>query len=307
MKFNSSKENAVLLSGILATLLLVGMAIGQSDTATVDLSITGATILDVNPNQTSWSGLSIGGTSTYTTFYVENVGSNTITTVDVNVTGNDTNPYGGSDANEFDAGNFLMLNSSETGTGDMFYISKREWNESKPAFVTAPTGWTSSGQDENVGTFLRFKTAIDGATGGSEFFIFANRTGGGDCTDGTLYIGLINHTKEWTGSIDFTDANQYDATTTLAADSGWGFGDVSIVGHPLDGYCVRVSADCETVDFFHWDGDLDTGTICSNDELVYPTSSLTPGSNFEVYLQARIPLGVAAGSASTATLTFTAA
>jgi hypothetical protein len=309
MEFISSKENTVLLSGLLVTLLLAGLAVAQnSDTATVDVSISASMILDVNPNETSWSSLSIGGTSSYATFYIENIGSQDISNVEANVTGNDTRPYGASTAGAFDAGNFLMLNSSgaPVTAGEMFYIYKREFNETQPTFVTPPTDWLGSGNDEDVSTFVKFKSAIYGSTDGQEYYMFANRSGANDdCTTGVLYIGNVNHTKEWTGSIDFTNAAHYFTETATDGGDGYGYINLTEAGHDLDYYCVRVSANCQTVDFFHWDVDTDSGANCNADEYVY-TGTLAPGSNFEVYLQARIPFGVASGSAETAILSFVA-
>jgi hypothetical protein len=305
------KFGVLLFSLGIFSVMLFSFAFAQTnyDTITVDVNISEATILDVNPNSTVWNQLSIGATSSYQAFYVENIGSRTITQIDANVTYNTSNPYGASSANEFDAGNFIMMNSSDQGDGSMKYIIKREWNESKPDYVTAPTGWQDTGVDADVSTFLRFKSSQDGSADGLEYFIFANRSSGAsqdDCSDGQLYISNNRHTKAETGDIDFTVAGNYTSVSLTDGGSGYGYGNVSMAGKETDFYCVKVSDDCQTVDFFYWNSlfDDDAEAACVNEQ--YVSDSLTPGSSITIYLQARIPFGVAAGTASTGTVTLIA-
>jgi hypothetical protein len=295
------------------SIILLGFVFAQTnyDVVTLDVNISESTILDVNPNSTVWNQLSIGTTSSYQAFYVENVGSRTITTISANVTFNASNPYGSATAGAFDAGNFILMNSSDQGTGAMKYINKREWNESKPDYVTAPTGWTGGTAaipDADVSTFLRFKSAQDGSSDGLEYFMFANRSSGvsnDDCTDGTLYISNFRHTRSETGDIDFSVAGNY-TSITLTDDGTNGIGNVSMDGKDTDFYCVRVSANCQTVDFFYWNNGLDDASeaSCNNDQQTSDT--LTPGSSITIYLQARIPFGVAAGTTVPGTVTLIA-
>jgi hypothetical protein len=263
MDFLSSKENAVIISGFIAALILVGLAVGQShyDEITVDVNISEATILDVNPNSTAWYGLSIGETSSDASFSVENIGSRSITTIEANVTYNTTNPYGSSNADAFDAGNFIIMNSSNVSDGTFYYIVKREWNESRPDYVIPPASWTDG---EGDGSFIKFKSAQPGSSSGLEYFMFTNQSDGHEtynCSNGTLLISNFRHTKAETGDIDFTEAGNFTSVTLTDGSDGYGYGNVSIEAgnpnHDLDFYCVRVAQDCRSVDFFRWNTELD--------------------------------------------------
>ena len=295
---------------------LLGYSLAQQDydEVSVNVNIAAATILDVNPNQTTWSGLSIGSTSSDAAFIIENIGSQAISTVDVNVTGNASNPYGSATAAAFDAGNFIIMNSSDQGTGAFLYINKKDWNETKPVYVVPPTGWESN---DYYGAFGRFKSALSGSTDGLEYFWFANKTGGaehtfgtdGNCSNGTIYIANHRHTRAETGDIDFSNAGNYTSITLTEHSSGtYGVGDLDT--HPssdLSDYCIRVWDNCTMVEFFFWNNAIDAaaGGTCDN-ELYAFSGTLNPGQSFTVYLQARIPFGVASGSASTGTVTFIA-
>jgi hypothetical protein len=196
------------------------------------------------------------------------------------------------------------MNSSDQGTGAMKYINKREWNESKPDYVTPPSGWYDSTSSDNGSTFMRFKSAQDGSSDGLEYFMFVNRSSNA-CQDGDVYISNFRHTKSETGDIDFTVAGNY-TTFGLTSDGTYGIGNVSMDGKDTDFYCVRVSDDCSTVDFFYWNNGLDDSSeaSCNNDQQVSDT--LNPGASITIYLQARIPFGVAAGTTVPGTVTLVA-
>lgn len=316
MDFLDSKENIFLISGFLVTLLLIGLAVGQQnyDEINVNVHIAAATILDVNPNSTYWSALSIGSTSSDAPFIVENIGSQAISTVDVNVTGNTSNPYGASSAAEFDAGNFIIMNSSNQGTGAFLYINKRDWNESRPDYVIAPEGWES---EDYYGAFGRFKSASSGGDG-LEYFWFTNKTGGaehtygaeGNCSNGTIYLANHRHTRSETGDINFSNTGNYTSITLTEHSSGtYGVGDLD--SHPssdLSSYCIRVWDNCTMAEFFYWNNAIDAaaGGTCDN-ELYAFSGTLNPGSTFTIYLQARIPYGVAAGQTTPGTVSLIAA
>lgn len=305
MEYLSSKENNVLISGFLITLLLVGLAIAQeSDEIEIDVSIASSTMIDVNPNTTSWASLAIGQTSSDAAFTIENIGSSAISNIDANVTNNASNPYGASDASAFDAGNFIIMNSSNISTSTLYYINKRDWNGSVPEYVTAPTGWEAGVSN---GTFGRFKTAESG--GGLDVFWFLNQTNADEyswnCSNGTLYIANHPHTKEETGDVDFTDADKY-TEFALSNYDNYGYANISMAGNVTDFYCAKVSADCQTIDWSHWNNALDPGSNCDTEVYVHSGGPLNPGQSLTIYLKARIPFGVAAGSAVTGTVSFTA-
>lgn len=288
----------VLIIGLFAAVVLAGIAAaGPTDTVTIDINVTQEVSIDVTPNSTAWYGVSVGSTTDAHVFTITNIGSVNISTIDASITNSASNPYGTGQASNFNAGDFVLLNSTNNAT--FYYINKKDWNESKPAYVTPPTDWTEGNAS---GYFGRMRTASDSDVG-QEYFWFTNRTSSsGDC-HGSAVLLIANHPRTVTdsGDTDFTNSGNY---TTVSLTSG--LGEIPS-GHDLEGYCVSVTDDCSEVTFFHFNMQLDTGGVCSSDQYVYGSANLQPGNSTEVWLEAKIPLGVSDGDVAQGTLTFTAA
>ncbi len=301
------REHSSIIIGIIALGIVIGIAsAANTDTVTIDINVSYEVSVDINPNSTAWYGLGVGTTSSPKPFQIQNVGSVNISTIDASITNADTNPYGGQSAALHNAGDFILLNSTNNAT--FYYINKIDWNESVPNYITTPTDWT---EGPNRGYFGRIRTVSDDDVG-QEYFWFTNMTngtGGGNCsTDGRLLIANHPRTVTDTGDTDFTNSGNYTAIDLTASD-GYTTGEGEIPSsHPLAGYCVQVSADCSTVKIFHFNKDLDDGdgtSVCSSDQYVY-NGTLEPGDTTEIWLEAKIPLGVAEGDVSAGTLTITA-
>jgi len=296
---NIKQTRIVLLICLLAAAVFAGVvSAGPTDTVTIDINVTQEVSIDVTPNSTAWYGVSVGSTTDAHVFTITNIGSVNISTIDASITNSASNPYGTGQASNFNAGDFILLNSTNNAT--FYYINKKDWNESKPSYVTAPTDWTEGNAS---GYFGRMRSVANDMDMGQEYFWFTNRTAAsGDC-HGSAVLLIANHPRTVTdsGDTDFTNSENY-TTVTLTS----GVGEIPS-GHDLAGYCVSVSADCSEVTFFHFNMQLDAGGVCSSDQYVYGSSTLQSGASTEIWLEAKVPLGVSDGDVSQGTLTFTAA
>lgn len=274
-------ERKIMIIGSILILLTAVSAIGQTDDVEIDINITQSISIDVSPNSTSWVGLTVGETGTPNDFIVTNVGSVNISSLSANITNDASNPYGTGDVNNYNAGEFILLNTSSSA---FFYPNKRNWNESVPGDVTNPVDWT---EGADTGYFGIIRTASDSDIGESYYF-FTNRTGvSGDCNTGSGVILIGNDPKTVTleGSIDFTSGSEY---TQVSLDSS-GIGDID--AGTFNGYCVYVTADCSRATLFKWNADIDGSSGCDNDINFY-TGTLTPGQTTIFWLEPKIPSGV---------------
>jgi hypothetical protein len=292
-----------LMFGILAVIAMIGLvAAGPTDTILIDLNVTQEVSIDVSPNTTYWYGVSIGETTSPNVFDIQNVGSVNISTVDASITNAPSQPYGTGISSNFNAGDFILMNS--TNNASFFYINKVEYNETIPSSVTEPDGFT---EGADTGYFGKMRTN-DGSGNGQEYMFFTNRTDTtGNCSNnGVLLLGNNPKTLVSPGDLDFTDSGNYTSISLTTADGfTTGVGDIPGT-HLLDGYCVKVNADCGNVTFFHFNMVLDSGSDCAKDQYVYGSANLQPGNTTEIWLEAKIPLGVSDGDLSQGTLTFTA-
>jgi hypothetical protein len=105
--------------------------------------------------------------------------------------------------------------------------------------------------------------------------------------------------------VDFSNAGNRTAITLTTDTGAYGYGNTTGVTNDVESYCVRVSSDCTKVDFFHWNNGLDAASACNNEKYVL-SGGLNPGEKFTIYIQARIPFGVAAGTAAAGTVSLIA-
>jgi hypothetical protein len=292
------------LLGFALILLTVGMiSAGLTDTILIDLNVTQEVSIDVSPNTTAWYGVSVGSTTTARAFVIYNVGSVNISTVDASITNAPSQPYGTGVSSNFDAGDFILVNSTNNAT--FYYINKVEYNESIPGYVTSPVDFT---EGADTGYFGRMRTVPDGTDIGQEYLFFTNRTDTtGNCSNnGVLLLGNNPRSVSAQGDVNFSDSGNFTSITLTAADGfTTGVGDIP-AGHTLHGYCVKVNADCGNVTFFHFNMVLDSGSDCGSDQYVYGSSNLQAGNFTEIWLEAKVPAGVSDGDLSQGTLTFTA-
>ena len=287
-----------LIMGSLLVVLLAGVASGaDSDTVTISVNITQTISIDVSPNTVSWTALTIGETGTPEYFTVTNVGSVNITSLKANMTNDNSNPYGTGNPLNYNAGEFVLLNTTTDG---FYYVNKVNWNESIPGEVTTPTDFT---EGADSGYFGIIRTAWDNDVG-QQYYFFTNRTSdSGDCLTGTanVLIGVEPKNVTSAGSVDFTDSGQYTSVSISSGGNG-----VDISSGYFDGYCLLVADDCSTVTLTKWNTDLDTNSNCTNDEIFFDGSNpneLEPGSYTTLWLEPKIPNGVPDGDVSSGTLT----
>jgi hypothetical protein len=289
----------LIITGLFFLVLATGFVSAQdSDTVTIDINITQVISIDVSPNSVSWIGLSVGETGTPEYFTVTNVGSVNVTDLRANITNDDTNPYGTGTSANYDAGEFILMNTTSAG---FFYVNKKNWNESVPGDVIVPTDFT---EGADTGYFGILRTAGDNDVG-QDYYYFTNRTdSSGDCLSASsvLLLGVEPKNVSDAGDVDFTDSGNYSTVTFAAGNNGAN----GPAGHDFANYCFLISDDCSTITMTHWNTDLDSGTNCTADVSFYTGSDLEPGSFTSFYLEPKIPNGVPDGDASQGTLTIIA-
>jgi hypothetical protein len=293
-------RDRTLCMGAILILLLAGLAAGADyDEVIIGINISQVVSIDVSPNTVSWIGLNVGETGDPEYFTVTNVGSVNITSLRANITNDDTNPYGTGTALNYNAGEFILFNQTDTA---FYYVNKKNWNETVPGEVTGPTDWT---EGADTGYFGIIRTAWDNDVG-QDYYFFTNRTGdSGDCHTGSgeLYIGKEPKNVTDQGSVDFSSSANFD---TVTLDTS-GIGNVS--SGDFEFYCVAVTSDCSTVTLFKWNTDLETSGGCNNEINFYDESShgkLKPGNYTWFWLEPKIPNGVPDGDVAQGTLTIIA-
>jgi hypothetical protein len=290
-----------LLIGSFLLLIFAGMASGaDTDDVIIGINITQSISIDVSPNTVNWTGLNVGETGDPEYLTVTNVGSVNITSLRANITNDASNPYGTGDPMNYNAGEFILMNTTSAG---FFYVNKVNWNESIPGDVTNPTDFT---EGANTGYFGIIRTASDSDVA-QDYYYFTNRTSeSGDCLTSTANLLIGNEPKNVTsqGSVDFSDSGEYTSFTVPAGGDG-----VDLGSGDFSGYCALVADDCSTVTLTRWNTDLDTNSNCSNDQIFYDGTTpdeLEPGSYTWFWLEPKIPGGVPDDDVSQGTLTIIA-
>ena len=264
----------------------------STDNSTVNVEVAGQIMIDVSPAELSWTGsdaINPGAVSSsggnigngIWALEIENIGSINVTAIWFNTTAESSNPFGTGSTNAYDAGQFVKISRTQSGT--YYYADKVEYNQSKvPIYVTNPASTALSG---------RFRDA------NHEWFFAV--VPGTDCSDGTLYVAgdtgsgtalASAHNESQTGDVDLTDG---EAGHTITS----GVTNVTINGEAYD---VVVPADCSKVTFKHWDYDVPGGAQVAE---YFNTGTFTPGNLTEAYVKAYVPYGVHYGSVKTGYLT----
>jgi len=303
-----NRVRLIVLSLVLLALAMQtvsGLQINDNESATIGVTVASQTWVDVNPAALSWTGINPGGTGGQSEeaggFYaiqIENVGSENLTHVWFNTSVPSSRPFGTGLASNYDAGNFIVI--AREGNGTFLFPNRLEFNESKTlVYLKDPGG--SMPPDDSSYKYGRFRNAS------KEYFWFAEPDTSGDCnsSSATFYMGRIPHTKEQTGTVDFSSCSgtlvQEGGTgcgsgslTQSTTDPEWGYVDVSVNGSD---YTVAVSQDCSRVYFTSWNKD-GVGAEDGSAAKYFSASTLMPGESLIAEMKVYVPYGVAVGSVS---------
>lgn len=295
----------ILIIGVLVfslVLLGLGNADTDTDTVTVDVEVGAQTRIDVNPNSISWGATEPGTTNdTHFSLQLENIGTRNITTVYVDSSNSDSDPYGTADPTAYNSSEFVLFNTSTNAS--FHYADTVSWNESKPGFVTQPSGWI---EGHDSGYFGKFRTvSLGSGTGdeGEQYYWFTNQSpDSGNCSNGSVYIATEQKNSTEDGTTDFTGVTPETLTQNSAWT--WGYADIDSGGNAeLQEYSVGVSADCSQVVIFKYNKGLCAS--CSDSDYLY-AGNLMPGNKTYFWVALKVPEGVPDGNLDQGILTFTA-
>lgn len=316
MKRASHLAMAMAVIGLVIGLTATVTAISEetNDNATVSVTVASQTAVDVTPSDLNYNQVDPGArqevsdgpdSDQFTGVEIENIGSLNLTHVWLNATVPTSNPFGSGISSEYDAGNFIMVNSTgEAGTGVVpadthySYVNRREYNESNDlSYIFTPT-------DMNW-QYGRFRA------GSQEFFWAVNVTDTGNCdTSGDDFrVGNLAHNESATGSNDFTDTNEYTSYDLTDLTSGPYLApsvSLDMPSQPDRDYDVLVSCSDPTYTVrteynptAEGSSDLTIdGTVAQH--LVNSTATspdaMQPGDHFSLDMAVEVPQGVADGS-----------
>ena len=323
--------------------LTVGMAstaaaeeTNNTETSSVDVTVSSTTALDVKPDQLTYTGIEVGERATetdndhgYTSIKVENTGSEAIDQVWMDTSFPDTNPFGEGDANLHDSANFLQVKPSNTssytslrGDSDTFhYVQRAEFFQDTSPLVELDdfeySGTETEGYNESVGRIR---------AGDNEFY-FALAYDGNSCAEADLRVGNTPVQPDTMGTNDFSNDNsdewtQYDISAANSGDS-YGVTNDSVtleLANPDENQTYDIMTKCSNfnpdnpsephlmltkynieagghTNLFENDGNTATQIWRTS------TNDLEPGQSFATDIAVQVPRGVPAGSVSTGTLT----
>ena len=312
MKTSETERNSVFIKKIFLICAFLVALIGSasagtqnsSTTISVYVTVSEVTMVSITPTILNWTGISPGSEGTATAIQVENIGSTNITKVWFNASFPSSLPYGSSNLNLHDAGNFLVIKKNQSGQL-WYHPNLVEYNESQLIYLILPTAARTHG---------RFRDAQ------SEYFWALKNDSVGNCSNGTFYIGVVPHNSTQTGTVDLSDAacslglTQTGATGCRKGDltkynDSWGYADVMVgrddLGVTYSGlnYSMMVNQDCSQIFFYHWNEDMVPASSTVNDEYFY-NSTIYPGGNVIANVNVRVPYGVPSGTKTGALTVF---
>lgn len=287
-----------MLITVLFAVVVVAYSLAQAtDTASISVSVSSVTMIDINPASFSFT-VGPGQSSTSQFFQIENIGSATITNVYASVTTTSSNPYGTGVASNYNAGEFVRIDN--TTSGPFYYVENKNWNESKPAYVTVPSNWAEgSPSASSWGYFIRIRSVGLETIEGEEYFAITLNTSAdttNPCTgtpSGKAIIGRTPHTKSQTGTIVLDTAQC--GTDCEQVNGGSSTTNVNTV---FNAHTIKISSDCKAISLVYW-----VGTGNGGNNLFGGT--LAPGAAKDMRIMVSVPYGVASGTI-TGTLTITA-
>jgi len=302
-------------TALIALLMVIGfqsvsgdLQVNATDNASISVSIASQTWVNIDPEIMSWVDVdpgSVGDNDTEANHYyaiqVENIGSINITNLWFNTSYPSTRPYGTGVASNYNAGNFVVLSRE---TGGYFFANKLEYNETRTlSYLVDPSGRMPP--DGSTYKYGRFRNVT------KEYFWFVEPNANDQCnaTGVNFWIGGTPHTREDTGSNDFsscsgtlTNPGSGCGTGTLTQDSNhpdWAYADVSVHGM---NYTVAVYSDCTKVFFSHWNKDAPGGELGSYTSY-FNTAPINPGDSIIARVKVFVPYGVPMGTVSQGIIT----
>ena len=291
-----------ILQGLFAGLFLIAL-IGEASAGTatanrtisIYVTVSEVTIVSVTPDSLNWTNVAPGSSGSPKAIMVENMGSTNVTRVWFNASFPSSLPYGSSNFNLHDAGNFVVIRKNQSGAL-WYHPNLVEYNESELIYLTLPAG---------VKTHGRFRD------GQSEYFWALANESTGNCTNGTFYLGVDPHNSTQQGTIDFSScglsltgrATSGCRTGSLTRlDANWGYADIMVGKDDVTtfiglNYSVMVKENCQQVFFYRWNQDLPTASATVQDEDFY-NSTIYPGGNVIANVNVNVPYGVPSGQKS---------
>ena len=290
-----------------------------NDTVLISVNVSQKTMVDINPDQLSWSQVQPGGDygaayekNNYANIWIENIGSVNITHIWFNNSIPSKRPFGTAAPYLYDPANFIVIanNSGNAAGSPYMYINRVEYEENDPLYIKVPNTTLDS-----IGViFGRFRN-------GSEEYFYEYVTGaanGNNCSDGTMYINISSaKTKENTGDTDLTNDPTVHFTPVTISDTGPQNGKEYDVGLLDFGggekYCVFVPVNCkatgEKIYFVRWNADFlaDAGVQAAgctgfNDGYIN-TNPILPGGFYKAWVHVRVPYGTVEGVLAQGTIT----
>lgn len=327
------------LIGLLAVLLTVsGSAQDTSNELNVNVTITGQTIIDIQPSSFAW-GLSGAGLepgtfagpseelNSYGRIQVENLGSVNISQVWFNTTAPAQRPFGTADSSLYDSANFIQLSSNDSTAGPLrssnTFVERTEYGIDSSSTQDIIYLETNNGWD-----FGRFRN------GSQEYFWTVDDTTAG-LAGATFRIGLDHHNSTQTGSTNLdqtcvggdeataggASCNGYSLTEVTAGGTTYGVTEVEIGAEDTnlaahDGganYCAVMDSTQVTgtnnpeVEFIKWNANnpaVQASPDCQAvTQYMINGTELAPGAWETMNIRANIPYGVVSGTLPTGQLT----
>jgi len=296
---------------VMAAQTVSALQVDDNESATLDITIAAQTWVNIDPEALSWTGVNpgdVGGSTeeanNYYAIQIENIGSNNISHVWFNASNPTTRPFATGSPTNYNAGNFVVL-SNETGPENYYFINRLEFNESKTlVYLTDPGG--TMPPDSSTYYYGRIRNAS------KEWFWFVQPTGVPSECNGTgvnFWIGGTPHTREATGSVDFSSCGgTLDSpgsgcgTGTLTKDddaNNWAYADISLGGQK---YTIAVYRTCEKVMVSHWNKDAPGADETGTNAAYFYEGTLTPGNSVAARIKVFVPYGVAVGSVTQGTI-----
>ena len=289
---------------IVALLLLVafmGMASAASDSANASVSVTisSVTWINIDPDVVSWTGVNPGtqtgvATGGYYAIEIENIGSQNITKVWANATFENARPWGTGDPAAYNAGNFILLTANQSDS-TLYFVNRIEFNESGTlVYLKDPTGALPPSHY----SYGRIRNASN-----EYFWMIDNAAGCNGVAPPSLLIGTVPHNRQQSGTTDFSGAGvtTVGLTQVNVGGTNWGVGNIN--AGAFAGYCAAIDGACGRLWIYHWNMDAPgAGTAsCTNAKYLKSANgisegSLAPGAYFAANITLRVPYGVALGT-----------
>jgi hypothetical protein len=257
----------------------------------VTVQVASVTQMTVLPNVISWSSVNPGAIGGMTYIQIRNSGSVNITGISAYTDTLDTepnNPYPAGTSSAFSSGSVLMIRQNVTGAG--YNITDRlEWNVSRPA----GTGTTNCGSAIAWGYYRNVSNeyiwCLNNATE-------INTTHGCNSTDTTFYI----EQDADNGTADSRNPDLLASSDSLTQPD-WGI--FYFTSGPLANYCIATHQTCTKILIYKYDR-RSPFSACTSKVAYLRNTTLTPGDEFTVNLDAWVPKGISAGWLASSWLTF---